>query len=62
MSKRPYRLQAPELEPMRYMVWFVGNRNKTETIIYATTRKEAIADFAASNGVKPSSYIQARKA
>jgi hypothetical protein len=42
----------------RYLVWFVGAGSRYA--VQAETRKEAIAIFAESQGVKVSGYIQAR--
>ena len=47
---------------MLYLVWFISNRRNTEMHVKASSRREAIALFAAHHNCVPSSYIQARKA
>ncbi len=44
----------------RYIVWFRGNRDRTEMRIAAVNRFDAIQVFADHHGVKASSYIQAK--
>lgn len=46
----------------RYLVWFRGNRNRTEAIIVASSRTEAVAIFAKRHNCQPSSYIAIRAA
>jgi len=44
----------------KYLVWFHGNRDRTETVILAADRTSAISVFAQRNNCIPSSYIAAR--
>ncbi len=44
----------------RYLVWFRGNRERTEMRIAAVNRFDAIQVFADHHSVKASSYIQAK--
>ena len=45
----------------QYLVWFRAS-SAARTIVVATSRKEAIALFAAQHDCIPSGYIAARKA